>query len=322
MINNNIRTILVRTSHPGNIGATARALKTMGLTQLCLVSPQQFPHPDATARAAGGVDVLENTTVAQTLAEALADAELVMATTSRHRTIARPVLTPRIAAQQIIQEAAHRKVAILFGSEQHGLTNTELELSHYQITIPSAPDYGVLNLASAVQIMAYEIHLAMIEHDGISTIIEQSDASATYEQTSIPGSPNETDDLANIALMESFYQHLAIVVQELGILNPQRPRQLMQRMRLLFNRARPDKTELNILRGILSAMQKQFIKSHDVIIVDDNIKNINISGVNPHNDRITISSFTVICLLLRMFHPKLIQNRLIQLTQLPSHPMR
>ncbi len=236
---NNICTILVRTSHPGNIGAAARALKTMGLSQFCLVTPQLFPHPEATARAAGGVEVLENATVSDSLLNALADCELVMATTSRHRTIERPILTPRVAAQKIVQEATHRKVAILFGSEQHGLTNAELELSHYQINIPTAPDYGVLNLASAVQIMAYEIHLATLEEPSISAIT------------------NAEDELANIALMESFYQHLATVVQQLGVLNPQQPRQLMQRMRLLFNRARPDKTELNILRGILSAMQKQ-----------------------------------------------------------------
>lgn len=239
---NNIRTVLVRTSHPGNIGAAARALKTMGLNQLCLVLPQQFPHADATARAAGGVDVLDNAIVANSLIEAIGDVELVVATTSRHRTIERPILTPRIAAQQIIQEAQHRKVAILFGSEQHGLTNAELELSHYQINIPTAPDYGVLNLAAAVQIMAYEIHLAMIDKAEISQQV------------------NEIDDLANIALMDSFYQHLSTVVQQLGVLNPQQPRQLMQRMRLLFNRARPDKTELNILRGILTAMQKRLSK--------------------------------------------------------------
>lgn len=237
---NNICTILMRPSHPGNIGAAARALKTMGLTQFCLVSPQLFPHPEATARAAGGVEVLENARVENSLIDALADCELVMATTSRHRTIERPILTPRIAAQQIVKEAAHRKVAILFGSEQHGLTNAELELSHYQINIPTAPDYGVLNLAAAVQIMAYEIHLAFSEKS-------EFPVNKTIEQ----------DDLANIALMESFYQHLATVVQQLGVLNPQQPRQLMQRMRLLFNRARPDKTELNILRGILSAMQKK-----------------------------------------------------------------
>lgn len=236
---NNIHTILVRPSHPGNIGAAARALKTMDLANLCLVLPQQFPHPDATARAAGGVDVLDNAKVSNSLIDAIGDAELVMATTSRHRTIERPILTPRIAAQQIIKEARHRKVAILFGSEQHGLTNAELEFSHYQINIPTNSNYGVLNLAAAVQIIAYEIQLAMID---IKEINEQM---------------NEIDDLANIALMESFYQHLSNVVQQLGILNPQQPRQLMQRMRLLFNRARPDKTELNILRGILTAMQKR-----------------------------------------------------------------
>lgn len=239
---NNIHTVLVRPSHPGNIGAAARALKNMGLTQLNLVLPQQFPHSEASARAAGGVDVLDQATVSNSLVQALGDVELVMATTSRHRTIERPILSPSIAAQRIIEEAPHRKVAILFGSEQHGLTNAELELSHYQINIPTAPDYGVLNLAAAVQIMAYEIHLAFTEKVGNVS------------------SANEQDDLANIALMESFYQHLATVVQQLGVLNPQQPRQLMQRMRLLFNRARPDKTELNILRGILTAMQKRLLQ--------------------------------------------------------------
>jgi tRNA (cytidine32/uridine32-2'-O)-methyltransferase len=235
----NIRAVLVHTSHPGNIGAAARALKTMGLHQLYLVAPELFPHPEATARAAGGVDVLENAVVVDTLLEAVGDVQLVIATTSRHRTIERPVLNPRAAGQLLIKEAAQRPVALLFGSEQHGLTNVELELCQYQVHIPAAADYGVLNLAAAVQVLAYEIRLASL------------DLMAT----------NEHDlaelDFATIAELESFYQHLADVVQELGVLNPAQPRQLMQRLRVLFGRTRLDKTELNILRGILKAMQKR-----------------------------------------------------------------
>lgn len=240
LVPENIRIVLVNPSHPGNIGAAARAIKTMGLHQLYLVSPQLFPHPEATARAAGGVDVLQNAVVTNNLLDAVGDIKCVMATTSRHRTIERPILNAREAARLLINESKQHKVALLFGSEQHGLTNAELDICHFQVQIPTANEYGVLNLAAAVQVLVYEINMAGLE------------ALPTATQSN-----NLIEERADVAEVESFYEHLGVVVQGLGVLNPGQPRQLMQRLRLLFSRVRLDKTELNILRGILSAMQKR-----------------------------------------------------------------
>lgn len=231
----NIRIVLIQTSHPGNIGSTARAMKTMGLTDLVLVAPKEFPHPKADEMSSNAVDILANAVVVQTLDEAIADCGLVVGTSSRTRNIPWPLLTPREFAEKARVETTQHKVAILFGREQTGLTNEELQRCHFHIVIPSNPDYSSLNLASAVQILAYELRVASAE-----PLIE--------EKWDFPR--------ANAKELESFYEHLETTLIELEFLKPSAPRQLMPRLRRLFNRTQLDSMEINILRGILGAVNK------------------------------------------------------------------
>ena len=231
-----IRVVLVQTTHPGNIGATARAMKNMGLERLCLVEPASFPHADATARASGADDLLAEATVHATLEEALAGSHLVFGASARLRTISWPQVTPREAARQAAGLEEGSEVALVFGREHSGLTNRELELCHCLLHIPANPAFSSLNLAAAVQVVSYEMRLAMELSSGKAEEREAPDATV--------------DELAG------FYQHLEQALQDIGFLDPDNPRQLMRRLRRLFNRARPDRMELNILRGILSATQK------------------------------------------------------------------
>jgi tRNA (cytidine32/uridine32-2'-O)-methyltransferase len=230
-----IRIVLVNTSHPGNIGSAARAMKTMGLKELYLVSPQQFPHDKATELASGAVDILAEATVVETLDEAIADCSLVVGTSARSRKIPWPLLSPRDMAEKIKQEAPANQIAILFGREQSGLTNEELQRCHFHIQIPANPVYSSLNIAQAVQIIAYELRLAS-EEDTISS--EEWD----YR-------------LANADEMEKFFVHLQEVLMEIDFLKMNAPRKLMTRLRRLFFRTRPDVMEMNILRGMLTAVQ-------------------------------------------------------------------
>jgi tRNA (cytidine32/uridine32-2'-O)-methyltransferase len=228
---------LVETSHPGNIGATARALKNMGLTQLSLVAPALFPHPDATARASGADDLLERASVHTTLDEALTGCEFVLGASARQRTIAWPCLDPRQAAERIASEFRGRPVAVVFGRERTGLDNDELERCHALVTIPADPAYSSLNIAAAVQVIAYELRVAhAVDHPVVEP---QPDAPpATAEE------------------MEQLFVHLEQVMLETGFLDPDNPRHLMRRLRRLFNRARPDQNEMNILRGLLSSVER------------------------------------------------------------------
>jgi len=232
----NIRIVLINTSHPGNIGAVARAMKTMGLLRLHMVHPKTFPCAEATARASGADDVLANAVVVDTLEEALAGCRLVIGTSDRNRTIEWPSLSPKQAASQLQSEASQGDVALVFGREASGMTNDELELCHFLVSIPCNPDFSSLNLASAVQVLAYELQLAYAEERGASAV-------------------GEKRDLATADEMESFFEHLQQTLVDLCFLNPDQPRQLMRRLRRLYNRAQPDKTEMNILRGTLSAAQ-------------------------------------------------------------------
>lgn len=232
----NIRTVLVETSHPGNIGAAARALKNMGLEQLVLVRPALFPHAEATARASGADDLLARAQVVDNLDAALVGCALVMGTSARSRTLARPALDPRQCARRMIELSQYSEVALVFGRERSGLTNDELDRCHYQVHIPANPAYSSLNLAAAVQILAYELRVA----------------GAADEKPQFPTGdtlPASADQMAH------FYEHLQQVLIEIGFLNPDNPRQLMRRLRRLFNRAQPDQNEINILRGILTAVQ-------------------------------------------------------------------
>lgn len=231
-----IRIVLVNTTHPGNIGAAARAMKNMGLTRLCLVQPQGFPCAEATARASGADDVLANAVVCQRLEQALAGCRFVVGTSARSRRISWPVEDPRQCAARLLQESEQGEVALVFGREHSGLTNEELEKCHYLVHIPSNPAFSSLNLAAAVQVLSYELMMA------------QTGWSAQPEK-------EEARELVLSEEMESFFAHLEQTLLELEFLDARQPRKLMRRLRRLFNRARLDKTEVNILRGILAAAQ-------------------------------------------------------------------
>ena len=229
--------ILLNTSHPGNIGATARAMKNMGLDRLSLVAPLIFPSAEATARASGADDLLANASVYSTLAEAISDAVLVVGASARTRALPVPILNPRECAQLIYKQPDVQRIAVLFGNEQSGLSNQELDQCHYLVQIPTNPDYSSLNLAAAVQVIAYELQVAAIEMKGLDNAIE-------------------TPDYATVEQVEQFYRHLEQTLIEIDFLNPSNPKYLMRRMRRLFGRVRLDDNEVNILRGILTAINK------------------------------------------------------------------
>lgn len=231
----NIRIILVGTTHPGNIGATARAMKTMGLSQLYLVAPKIFPSQNAYEMAAGADDILENAVVVGNLDEAIADCQLVLATSARPRGIDLPGLDPRESAVLMAAQPEENTIAVLFGREHAGLTNDELLRSQFHINIPANPHYSSLNLAQAVQIIAYEVRMAKLAD--VPKLAVQPDSLATYLE------------------VEQFYNHLEDVMIATGFFNPENPRRLLQRLRRLFNRSRLEKMEVNILRGILRSVQ-------------------------------------------------------------------
>lgn len=230
-----IRMVLVEPSHPGNIGATARAMRTMCLDTLVLVRPARFPHADARARASGALDVLDNARVTESLDEALQGCTLVAGTSARRRDLGPPALTPRECAARLLQTPAESDVALLFGRERTGLTNEEVARCHFLVHIPGNPKYNSLNLAAAVQVLAYELFLA---RDVAAPLTTDGDARpATAEE------------------MEGLFAHLESAAVASGFLDPQQPKHLMRRLRHLFNRAQPDQREINILRGLLNALQ-------------------------------------------------------------------
>lgn len=235
----NIRIVLVNTSHAGNIGAAARAMKNMRLSQLFLVSPADFPSPEATARATGADDVLANATICDTLDEALAGCRWVVGTTARQRRIGWPTLTPRAIAPEVVNRAVAAPVAVVFGRERMGLTNEEVDRCQALVSIPGNADFCSLNIASAVQILAYEVHLAALASGDLAPA--ESDGR---------GTPSSADEL------ERFYEELEKVLIKIDFLDPDNPRKLMRRLRRMFGRTDPDNNELNILRGILTAIQQ------------------------------------------------------------------
>ena len=234
----NIRVALLNTSHPGNIGATARAMKTMGLTDLWLLNPLHFPDAEASARASGADDLLAWTQVRQQLDDLLEDCRLVVGVSARTRSIPCPVLSPRECASRVREESEQGRVAVLFGCEQSGLSNAEIDRCHYLVRIPASPVYASLNLAAAVQVIAYELFVAHV----------------TKEPKEIDCSPEHVP--VSAGEMERFYEHLEATLVQLEFLDPVNPRHLMRRLRRLYNRARPDENEINILRGILTAAQQ------------------------------------------------------------------
>jgi TrmH family RNA methyltransferase len=240
-----IRFVLVETSHPGNIGAVARAMKNMGLAELVLVSPRDYPHPEAVARAAGADDVLAGARVVETLTEAISDCGFVLATTAREREQYFQVFEVREAAQRLVAEArvaaanGGGATAVLFGTERFGLSNEHLLKAHALLRIPANPDYESLNIAMAAQLIAYEIRMA--QREGVA----------------LPLPPRDSP-LATATDMERLYEHLEEVMNEVGFRDrTQNGTLLMARIRRLFNRAELDSNEANILRGLLTSVQKK-----------------------------------------------------------------
>ena len=233
----NIRIVLVNTTHPGNIGSAARAMKTMGLSRLHLVAPCDFPSGQARALASGATDLLDSATVVETLAEAVADCALVVGSSARVRGISLPLAGPREMAGEAVAEAASGQVALVFGREDRGLTNEELCLCHRQVHIPSDPDFSSLNLASAVQVLSYELRMAAANELGIKPPV------------------TEREDLVCSRQMEDYYRHLRQTLDTVGFFKSCNPDRIMARLRCLYARSRPDQSEYNILRGILSETQ-------------------------------------------------------------------
>jgi tRNA/rRNA methyltransferase len=231
----NVRVVLVSTSHPGNIGAAARAMKTMGLADLRLVNPKYFPDPQAEAMASGANDVLEHARVCRTLDEALEGAVLAAGASARGRELRAEALDARQAALRLAAEAAHHPVALVFGAEQAGLTSEELSRCQLLVRIPANPDYASLNLAASVQIFAYELRMAAL---------------------GAPAPPAPEFPPATLDDMERFYEHLEQTLLATGFLDPYNPKRLMPRLRRLFSRARLEREEVNILRGILGSLPK------------------------------------------------------------------
>ena len=246
-----IRFVLVNTSHPGNIGGVARAMKNMCLDQLVLVDPMQYPHAQATARASGADDVLNAARVYPTLEEGLADADLVFGASARLRKLSWPQVEPAEFVDKVYSQPSGTKIAVVFGREHSGLTNEELERCHYLLNIPSNPDYSSLNIAAAVQVLAYEIHMRWLN---LQSGAQEPDEKQAEEQKnlSLDGEP-----FATAEDMERFYEHLYETLADVGFLQTEHPRKMMRRLRRLFNRARIDRVELNILRGILTTIQKR-----------------------------------------------------------------
>ncbi|KGI77220.1 RNA methyltransferase [Oleiagrimonas soli] len=233
-----VRYVLVRTSHPGNIGSAARAIRTMGFDRLDLVTPHRYPDPEADALAAGAPGVLEAARVHDDLPSALSGCSLAFGLSARRRGVTLPELTPEQAAEQAWQAAREgREVALVFGNEQSGLANEELAHCHAMVRIPSVEDYSSLNLAQAVQVVAYEMRLASL-------------------QGAAPELPEPKDPPADLAQMEQFFTHLSQALHDIDFHKGRSPRTIELRLRKLFLRAEPDQRELRILHGILAEAQR------------------------------------------------------------------
>ncbi len=232
-----VRVVLVETSHPGNIGSSARAMKNMGLTRLYLVNPRLFPHDKAIWRSASANDVVENATIVKDLDEALEGCHLVVGTSARDRRIPWPTLDPRSCAEKIFEaQAGGDEVALVFGREAHGLKNEELQKCHFHVNIPTGELYSSLNLAMAVQILTYELIQASL----------------------VDPKPDQSWDVgfATADTVENFYEHLERTLIQVDFHDPDNPRQLLTRIRRMFNRIRMDMMEVNIMRGFLTAINK------------------------------------------------------------------
>ena len=234
----NVRIVLVSTSDCRNIGSAARAMKTMGLSQLVLVDPLEMPNGQAQALAAGATDVLANAKVVGAMEEAVNDCGLVVGTSARSRTLPWPMLEPRNCGEKLIDEASDYPVALVFGRESSGLTNEELQLCHFHVQIPANPEYSSLNLAMAVQTLSYEVRMAYL---------------ASQEQTL---ERNNEQGYPVVEETERFYQHFEQALKATGFIVPSHPGLVMTKLRRLFNRARPDSKEVKMMRGILASVER------------------------------------------------------------------
>lgn len=239
-IADSLRIVLVGTQHPGNIGSAARAMKTMGLRSLHLVTPERFPDREAFALSAGADDLLDAATVHPDLDSALAGCRLVVGTSARRRTVPMPEFVPREAAGRLVEAAASQPVALVFGRERTGLENEELQRCHASVCIPANPEYSSLNLAAAVQILCYELRLACLERDG---------------QT-LPALPEPAEPSASSDQLERYFAHLAQALDDIDFHKGRAPDLVMQRLRRIYLRAGLDERELRILHGILADTQR------------------------------------------------------------------
>ncbi|WP_292991480.1 tRNA (cytosine(32)/uridine(32)-2'-O)-methyltransferase TrmJ [Pantoea sp.] len=237
----NIRIVLVETSHTGNMGSVARAMKTMGLTNLYLVNPLVKPDSQAISLAAGASDVIGEAKIVDSLDEAIAGCSLVVGTSARSRSLPWPMLDARECGVKSVEEGQQAPVALVFGRERVGLTNEELQKCHYHVAIQANPQYSSLNLAMAVQIIAYEVRMAWLQSQ------EQASPAPKYDESPYP----LVDDL------ERFYQHMEKMMLNSGFIREANPGQVMSKLRRLYTRARPERDELNILRGMLSSFEKR-----------------------------------------------------------------
>ena len=246
-----VRIVMVNTTLPANIGSALRAMKTMGLNKLVLVAPKTYPHPDIDALAAGATDLIEQIEVVEQLEDAIADCHLVFGTSARSRTIPWPLLDARPAAVKSLDAVAQygQNIAIIFGREDRGLTNEELALANYHVTIPVNEEYGVLNVAQAIQVICYEMRMAAIDIVG-----KIADPEATMQVTD--SEVMQWDEpLVNHEQMQQFYPHLEKMLAEIEFMDPKNPRLLPLRLRRLFGRIQLDRMEYHLLRGIFSRVQ-------------------------------------------------------------------
>jgi len=248
-----VRIVMVNTTLPANIGSALRAMKTMGLSKLVLVAPKTYPHPDIDALAAGAQDLIEKIQIVDTLEQAIEDCHLVFGTSARSRTIPWPLLDVRPAAQESLKAAnLDQNIAIVFGREDRGLTNEELALANYHLTIPVNPSYGVLNVAQAIQVVCYELRMAALE-------LNQQNTDQTDPQEHMQLNQNQSmqwdEPLVTQKQMEEFYPHLEKMLTEIEFLDPNNPRLLPLRLRRLFGRIQLDRMEYHLLRGIFSRVQ-------------------------------------------------------------------
>ena len=246
-----VRIVMVNTTLPANIGSALRAMKTMGLSKLVLVAPKTYPHPDIDALAAGATDLIEQIEIVETLADAIKDCHLVFGTSARSRTIPWPLLDARPAAEKSISAVVNdqQDVAVVFGREDRGLTNEELAMANYHVTIPVNTDYGVLNVAQAIQVICYEMRMATL-----AAVESAEDEAATMPATDTE-SMQWDEPLVTHEQMEQFYPHIEKMLAEIEFLDPKNPRLLPLRLRRLFGRIQLDRMEYHLLRGIFSRVQ-------------------------------------------------------------------